>query len=98
MEAVRDMAMSAVTLPEDMRRYLVKANRGELDIRVRGVAEGARTVYTGARQVIYTSIVLCAAYQAIESHRRGEVMLTKWLGGVAIAMGVLLVLSSLWSR
>ncbi len=27
-EAVRDMAMSAMTLPEDMRRYLTRANRG----------------------------------------------------------------------
>jgi len=98
MEAVRDMAMSAMTLPEDMRRYLVKANRGELDVRVRGVYEGARTVYTAARQVIYTSIGLVAAYQAIESYRRHEVELTKWLGGVAIAMGAMLLLSSLWSR
>ncbi len=98
MEAVRDMAMSAMTLPEDMRRYLVKANRGELDVRVRGVYEGARTVYTAARQVIYTSIGLVAAYQAIESYRRHEVELTKWLGGVAIAMGTLLLLSSVWSR
>jgi len=98
MEAVRDMAMSAMTLPEDMRKYLVKANRGELDVRVRGVYEGARTVYTAARQVIYTSIGLVAAYQAIESYRRHEAELTKWLGGVAIAMGALLLLSSVWSR
>ena len=34
MEAIRDVAMSAMTLPEDMRRYLIKANRGELEIRV----------------------------------------------------------------
>ncbi len=39
-EAVRDMAMSAMTLPEDMRRYLTRANRGELEVRVRGAAGG----------------------------------------------------------
>ncbi len=98
MEAVRDMAMSAVTLPEDMRRYLVKANRGELDVRVRGVYEGARTVYTAGRQIIYTSIGLVAGYEAIESYRRGEALITKWSGGVAIAMGVLLLLSSVLGR
>ena len=97
-EAVRDMAMSAMTLPEDMRRYLVKANRGELEVRVRGVAEGARTVYTAARQVIYTAIGLSCAYEALESYRRHEALLTRWLGGVAVAMGVLLLLSSLWGR
>ena len=98
MEAVRDMAMSAMTLPEDMRKYLVKANRGELDVRVRGVYEGARTVYTTGRQIIYTSIGLVAAYEAIESYRRGEALITKWSGGVAIAMGVMLVLSSVLGR
>jgi len=98
MEAVRDMAMSAMTLPEDMRKYLVKANRGELDVRVRGVYEGARTVYTTGRQIIYTSIGLVAAYEAIESYRRGEAVITRWSGGVAIAMGVMLVLSSVLGR
>jgi ubiquinone biosynthesis protein len=98
MEAIRDMGMSAMTLPEDMRRYLMKANRGELEVRVRGVQEGARTVYTAGRQVIYTTIGLFCAYEAIESWRHGEVLLTKWLSGVAIAMAALLLLSSLFAR
>jgi predicted unusual protein kinase regulating ubiquinone biosynthesis (AarF/ABC1/UbiB family) len=98
MEAVRDMAMGAMSLPEDMRRYLVKANRGELDVRVRGIYEGARTVYTAGRQVIYTAIGLVAGFEAIESYRRGEVLLTKWTSGVALGAGVLLVLSSVLGR
>ena len=98
MEAIRDMAMSAMTLPEDMRKYLTKANRGELTVQVRGVQEGARTVYTVGRQIIYTSIGLVAGFEAVESWRRHEVGLTKWLGGVAIGMGVLLLLSSLFGR
>ena len=98
MEAIRDMAMSAMTLPQDMRRYLTKANRGELTVQVRGVQEGARTVYTAGRQLVYTSIGLASGFEAIESWRRHEVLLTKWFGGVAIGMGVLLVLSSLFGR
>ena len=98
MEAVRDMAMSAMTLPEDMRRYLTKANRGELQVQVRGVQEGARTVYTAGRQVIYTAIGLFAAFEGLESWRRGEVVLTRWLGGTAAAMAALLLLSSVFAR
>jgi ubiquinone biosynthesis protein len=98
MEAIRDTAMGAMTLPEDMRRYLTKANRGELEVRVRGLQEGARAVYVAARQVIYTAIGLFAGVEAIESWRRHEVLLTRWLGGVAAAMAVLLVLSSVLSR
>jgi predicted unusual protein kinase regulating ubiquinone biosynthesis (AarF/ABC1/UbiB family) len=98
MEAVRDMAMSAMTLPEDMRRYLTKANRGELQVQVRGVQEGARTVYAASRQVIYTAVGLFAAFEGMESWRRGEVVLTRWFGGTAAAMATLLLLSSVFAR
>ncbi len=40
-EAIRDTAMGAATLPDDMRRYLAKAYRGELEVRVRGLQESA---------------------------------------------------------
>ncbi len=97
-EAIRDMAMSAVTLPEDMHRYLAKANRGELDVRVRGVQEGARAVYTAGRQIIYTAIGVFAGSEALASWRRNETTAAHWLGGVAIGAAALLLLSSLFSR
>jgi predicted unusual protein kinase regulating ubiquinone biosynthesis (AarF/ABC1/UbiB family) len=98
MEAIRDTAMGAMTLPEDMRRYLTKANRGELEVRVRGLQEGARAVYAAARQVVYTAIGLFAGVEALESWRLHEVALTRWLGGLAAAMTVMLILSSVLSR
>jgi predicted unusual protein kinase regulating ubiquinone biosynthesis (AarF/ABC1/UbiB family) len=98
MEAIRDTAMGAMTLPEDIRRYLTKANRGELEVRVRGVQEGARTIYAAARQVIYTAIGIFAASQALESWRLREIALAEWLGGVALVMVLLLVLSSVFAR
>ena len=65
--------------PEDMRRYLTRANRGELEVRVRGVQEGGRAVYAVGRQMIYTAIGLFAAYQALESWRRQEVAMARGL-------------------
>jgi len=97
-EAIRDVAMSAMTLPEDMRRYLIKANRGELEVRVRGVQEGAHAVYAVGRQIIYTSIGLVAGFEALESWRRQEWELARAIGGVAIGAAVLLLLSSVFSR
>jgi ubiquinone biosynthesis protein len=98
MEAIRDMAMSAMTLPEDMRRYLMKANRGEMEVRVRGLNDGARTIYAAARQLIYTAIGLFAAVEALDSWRRRETELAHGLGGVAIAAALLLVASSVFAR
>jgi ubiquinone biosynthesis protein len=98
MEAIRDVAMSAVTLPEDMRRYLIKANRGELEIRVRGMQEGAQTVYAAVRQLIYTAIALAAGFEAIESWRRHEWPMARGLSAVAIGAATLLLLSSVFAR
>jgi ubiquinone biosynthesis protein len=98
METIREMAMSAMTLPEDMRRYLLKANRGELEVRVRGVQDGARTLYALGRQLIYTAIGLFAAVEALESWRRHEGALARYLGAVSIAAALVLALSSVFSR
>ncbi|MDP8999976.1 MAG: AarF/UbiB family protein, partial [Myxococcota bacterium] len=98
METIRDMAMSAMTLPEDMRRYLLKANRGELEVRVRGLQDGARTIYVTGRQLIYTAIGLFAAVEALESWRRHDTALAHWLGAVACSAAMLLALSSVFSR
>jgi predicted unusual protein kinase regulating ubiquinone biosynthesis (AarF/ABC1/UbiB family) len=98
MEAVRDMAMSAVTLPEDMRRYLVKANRGELEVRVRGLPEAGQAVYAAARQLVYTAVALGAGHEAIVARRLGEPGLARGLGITAGVAAALLVLSSLLSR
>jgi predicted unusual protein kinase regulating ubiquinone biosynthesis (AarF/ABC1/UbiB family) len=97
-EAVRDMAMSAMTLPEDMRRYLTRANRGELEVRVRGVQEGGRAVYAAGRQLIYTAIGLFAGAEALESWRRQELGMARYLGAVAAVAAVLLLMSSVFSR
>jgi predicted unusual protein kinase regulating ubiquinone biosynthesis (AarF/ABC1/UbiB family) len=98
MEAIRDMAMSAMTLPEDMRRYLVKANRGELQVRVAGVQEGARTLYAAGRQLVYTAIGLFAGVEALESWRRHEMAMARGLGIAAGVMALFLVVSSVVSR
>jgi predicted unusual protein kinase regulating ubiquinone biosynthesis (AarF/ABC1/UbiB family) len=98
MEAIRDMAMSAMTLPEDMRRYLGKANKGELQVRVAGMQEGARTVYAAARQIIYTAIGLFAGVEALESWRRHEMGMARGLSIVAGVMALLLVVSSVIGR
>jgi putative copper export protein len=55
-------------------------------------------VYAAARQVVYTSIGLFAGVEALESWRRHEVLMTRWLGGVAAAMALMLVVSSVLSR
>jgi ubiquinone biosynthesis protein len=93
------MALGAVTLPDDLRKYLVRATRGEMEVRVRGVQEGARTLYTIGRQIIYTAIGLATGYEALSLHAHGEDgTLTKTLAGVAGFCAFMLFVSSIFGR
>lgn len=99
METVRDMALGAVTLPDDLRKYLTRATRGEMEVRVRGVQEGARTVYAIGRQLIYTAVGLATGFAALHLHERGEDGTpTHALTGTAAFCALMLLLSSIFSR
>jgi predicted unusual protein kinase regulating ubiquinone biosynthesis (AarF/ABC1/UbiB family) len=98
LEAVRDTFMSAVTLPDDLRKFLVRANRGELVFRVRGVTEGAHALYAVGRQLIYTAVGLSCAIEALEAQRLHDVALARGLAAGAIAAALLLLVSSFVSR
>ena len=99
METVRDMALRAVTLPEDLRKYLQRATRGEMEVKVKGVQEGARTLYVVGRQLIYTAIGIASGYAALSLHSRGEDgTATRLLVAVACGCGFLLLVSSIFGR
>ena len=99
METVRDMALGAVTLPEDLKKYLTRATRGEMEVRVRGVQEGARTVYAIGRQLIYTAIGISCGWAALSQHQKGDDgTITRVLLGVTGFCALMLMLSSFFSR
>ena len=99
METVRDMALRAVTLPEDLRKFLQRATRGEMELRVKGVQEGARTLYTVGRQLIYTAIGIATGYAALSLHAKGDDGTpTRVLLGVTCFCGFMLLVSSIFGR
>ncbi len=99
METVRDMALRAVTLPEDLRKFLQRATRGEMELRVKGVQEGARTLYTVGRQIIYTAIGIATGYAALSLHAKGDDGTpTRVLLGVTCFCGFMLLVSSIFAR
>ncbi len=99
METMRDMALGAVTLPDDLRKYLVRATRGEMEVKVKGVQEGARTLYAVGRQLIYTAIGIASGFAALSLHSRGEDgTATTALLGLSGFCGFMLLMSSIFSR
>src|SRR6185503_4082194 len=50
--AVREMAMSAVTIPDKANRFLERANRGELQFQIVGLRDSALLLYTAVQQLL----------------------------------------------
>jgi predicted unusual protein kinase regulating ubiquinone biosynthesis (AarF/ABC1/UbiB family) len=72
LEAAKDLALQAVTLPEDLRKYLTRATRGELEVKVKGLHDGARLVYAAVRQAIYAGGAMVTAVAALVLHLHQE--------------------------
>lgn len=98
LETVREMALGAVTLPDDLRKFLTRATRGEMEVRVRGVEPGARAVYAVGRQLVYTAIGIAAVFAAMTFDGRGQLSQAKVAWGIAVFAALSLALSSIFSR
>jgi ubiquinone biosynthesis protein len=94
--AVRDMALSALTIPEGIQRFLAHANRGELEVRVHGLRDSTTLLYAAAHQLMYSLLATGSAVISYLSHERGDAVVTLWAGAVA-AFFLLCLAGSLFS-
>ena len=94
--AVRDMALSALTIPEGIQRFLARANRGEIEVRVHGLRESATLLYAAAHQLMYSLLATGSAVISYLSRERGDTVVA--LGAaVTAALFLLLLAGSLFS-
>jgi predicted unusual protein kinase regulating ubiquinone biosynthesis (AarF/ABC1/UbiB family) len=88
--SLKEMARTAIAIPEDLQRALARTNRGELEVRVPEIADAARLLYAGVHQFIYSVLAVAAGAFAVSAYDRGHKVLTGWLlvGGVAALVGL----------
>jgi ubiquinone biosynthesis protein len=98
LEAAKDIALQAITLPEDLHKYLSRAVRGEIEVKVRGLHDGARLIYAGVRQAVYATAGVAAGICAVVLHLHAEWYLARVALGVSGGFAALFVLSALFTR
>jgi predicted unusual protein kinase regulating ubiquinone biosynthesis (AarF/ABC1/UbiB family) len=88
--SLKEMARTAVSLPDDLQRALARANRGELEVRVPEIADAARLLYAGVHQFLYCVLAVAAGAFAFQAYDRGRTTLAIWLAiaGVAALVGL----------
>lgn len=94
-EAGKDMALQAIALPSDLRKYLHRAVRGDLEVNLRGLGDGTRLLYRGIRQGIFTLLTIAFGLGALQCRFRGDLLLAEYLGGAAGFFLVVLLFSLL---
>lgn len=74
-KAVKDIALSAITIPAELQNYLTKANHGGLEIK--GLPESANLVYALGHQLLYGLFVMFFGGFGYVAHRNGEIVLSQ---------------------
>jgi predicted unusual protein kinase regulating ubiquinone biosynthesis (AarF/ABC1/UbiB family) len=83
MNAMKDTAMSALAVPDDVRKYLGKAMRGELEMRFRGLGDSANLMYALGHQMIYALFAITAGVFGYLFFTTGALLLAYIAGGTA---------------
>ena len=91
LEASREMALSALSLPGELQRFMDRALRGELEFGFRNLDENARLIYYVGQQILWGMLAATAAVLAVVFDGRGQPRAT-WVAGIAAGLcGLLLV-------
>ena len=73
--AVKDIAISAITIPTNLQSFLTKANRGELE--VKGLTESVKLVYALGHQLLYGLFVMFFGGFGYLAYSNGQIVLSK---------------------
>ncbi len=86
----KEMALSAMALPTDLRRLVGKTQRGDIEVRLRGLRESAELLYALGHQILWTGCAMFCGVFAWQASLHGDARLARWAGGAGIAFLVLL--------
>lgn len=98
LEAAKDMALKAITLPEDLRKYLLRANRGEAEVRVKDLMRAANVVASGVRLLVLTAIGIAGGFGSLQLFLSGYVEPARWLAYGSGGLLLISLLAALFSR
>lgn len=92
---IKEMAVSAFKIPEELNRLLSKINQGELEFRVKDVTKSAELLYTLGHQILYGLFSMVTGCMAYFSFLHKNTQVANWLG-FASAFFALCLFSSMW--
>jgi predicted unusual protein kinase regulating ubiquinone biosynthesis (AarF/ABC1/UbiB family) len=94
----KDVAASVLALPSEIKKVLTKAQRGEIEVRFKGIDEHARLVYALGHQIIYAALGITSGSFAMVFDGRGQPLHARYAWYAAAAFATFLGFSLLTTR
>ena len=91
----RDVALSVVALPSEIRKFTTRALQGELSVRLVSKVDSLPIYYALGHQLIYTALGITSGIFALHFHEQAK---AEWAHHFTVATGLLglLLLHSMW--
>jgi hypothetical protein len=88
--AIREMAMSAIAIPDRANRLLERANNGEIRFQIPSIRESALLLYAAAHQILFAFLAAVIGGFAYALDARGETSLARlaWVGSAVCLIAV----------
>lgn len=93
MDTARDITLSALALPPEIKKFTGHAIRGDLQIQLAGARQRARLFYSLGRQLIYTALAIACYGFALHHRELGQPLYQDLFTGAAAICGLLLLRS-----
>ncbi|MCS6913215.1 MAG: AarF/UbiB family protein [Myxococcales bacterium] len=97
-DTTREVVSTAMALPSDLRKFLLRAQRGQMEVRFRGLADSVELIYTLGHQLILTACGIAAVALWVVFDGRGQPGRARWAGWGALVCFAWLSLSMLATR
>jgi len=91
LEASREMALSALSLPGELQRFMDRALRGELEVRFHNLDENVRVLYSVGQQLLWGMLGASSAALAVVFEGRAQKIAAGAAWAAAMMCGVLLL-------
>ncbi|MES1209780.1 MAG: AarF/UbiB family protein, partial [Pseudomonadota bacterium] len=92
-EASREMAVSALSLPGELQRFMARALHGDIEVGVRNLDDSARVIYYAGQQLLWGGLGATGAVLATIFDGRGNPAGT-WVSAIGAGLCGLLLLPS----
>jgi predicted unusual protein kinase regulating ubiquinone biosynthesis (AarF/ABC1/UbiB family) len=94
-ESSREVLVTALALPAEIKRFLAMTQHGELELRIADYADVAKLQYSGSQQLVFALLTVGSGAAALVFYSRTEPQLTT-LASVACTAFFLLLTRSMW--